>query len=215
MTKAPILITGCARSGTSMVCGVLSASGLDFGGPLYTKTRTYQPRGYWEHKAIRQKILKPLLVSLGADPRGQDPLPPRHLAPTERDLARIRKRFRMMLGTGEAYKDAKLLLTWQYWHLAFPNATWVLVRRDRMAIARSCLRTPFMKRRTYLAGWLAWVDEHLHRMEALRAAGARIIEVWPDANRPESFRDLIEGLGLEFNAAKVDEALVPTAWHTK
>lgn len=84
-----------------------------------------------------------------------------------------------------------------------------------MPIARSCLRTPFMKRRTYLAGWLDWVDEHLKRIHDLRDSGAEVIEIWPDAFDPESFRPLVEALGLTFDEAEVEKALVPDAWHTK
>ena len=72
-----------------------------------------------------------------------------------------------------------------------------------------------MKRRTYFQDWLDWVDEHLYRMQDLQEAGANVIEVWPDAFNAESFRPLVESLGLEFNAEKIDAALIPSAWHVK
>jgi len=212
--KPPVLITGCARSGTSMVCGVLHASGLDFGGPLYMKRRSYQPRGYWEHRTVREKVLKPLLVRLKADPRGQDPLPPRVIRPGEREVARFRRKVRRALGGAEAYKDAKILLTWEYWRRSFPYARWVLVRRETDAIVRSCLRAPFMKRRRTRADWTAWVEEHRQRMSDLRRSGADILEIWPDASRPYTFRDLVMELGLEYDEERVKAALVPKAWHS-
>lgn len=208
-----ILITGCARSGTSMVAGVLHASGLDFGRPLYMKRHSYQPRGFYEHKGVRELVVKPLLRQLGADPRGQNPLPARHIIALDGKAAKFAKRVRRELGKAQAYKDAKILLIWPFFHGAFPNARWVLVRRDAKAIARSCLRTKFMRRRTYYQSWLDWVEEHEERMADLKAAGADVFEIWPDPSEPESFRGLLEFCGLEFDADKVRGALVPEAWH--
>jgi len=209
-----VLITGCARSGTSMVSGVLSALGLDFGKPLHSKRRTYQPRGFFEHRHVRERVVKPMLKRLGADPLGQNPLPPRILRPSDREALALGLKVRRELGQrAQAYKDAKVLLMWPYFHKAFPDATWVLVRRDRKAIALSCQRTPFMQKRSFLAGWLEWVDEHEARMDDLRASGARVLEIWPDAGDVASFRPLVEELGLEWDEAKVEAALVPSAWH--
>jgi len=198
-----------------MVAGVLSASGLDFGGPLHSRRRKYQPQGFFEHRGIRDGIVKPLLKSLGADPVGQRPLPARFLKPTALEARTLASRIRKELDGAEAYKDAKTLLVWQYFHRAFPDATWVLVRRDARAIARSCLRTPFMKRRKYLAGWLDWVQEHEDRMEDLKISGARVLEIWPDPNEPEGFRPMIEALGLPYDSKAVASALVPEAYHLK
>lgn len=216
MTRPPlVLITGAARSGTSMVSGVLAACGLDFGGPLVDKRRKYQPRGFWEHRPVREKVLKPLLRKMGADPRGQDPLPVRGRQPSDREAARLAKRVGRKLGPARAYKDAKILLVWPWFNRAFPDATWILVRRDKKAIVRSCQRAPFMNRLTYVAGWLKWVEHHEACMDDLKASGANVIEVWPDAFDPDVFRPLVEALGLEWNEEAVRKALVPDAWHLK
>lgn len=196
-----------------MVSGVLSASGLDFGGPLHKKPRPYQPRGFFEHRGVRDLVVKPTLRKLGADPLGQHPLPPRDLSPSDREAVAFGLRVRRELGKAEAYKDAKVILLWPYFRKAFPDALWLLVRRDRKAIARSCLRTPFMRKRSFLAGWLEWAAEHEARMEDLKASGARVLEIWPDAADPGGFRETIEALGLVWDEDKVRGALVPEAWH--
>jgi hypothetical protein len=216
MSERPpmVLITGCARSGTSMVAGVLAASGLDFGGPL-VKATAHNPKGFFEHRVVRQKIVKPLLRSIGADQRGQNPLPPRHISPCKRDVAVLRARVLHELGGARAYKDAKVLLLWRYFRAAFPDAVWVLVRREPKAIARSCLRTPFMRGYGYMAGWLRWVQEHEVRMDDLRASGARVLEIWPDPHEPEGFRPIVEELGLVWNEERVRAALVPGSWSMK
>jgi hypothetical protein len=198
-----------------MVTGVLRASGLNFGtdGELYMKPRPNQPRGFLEHKAVRQKVVKPKLRQLNADPKGQRPLPPRDLNPPAQEVNVFGRKVRKKLNGAEAYKDAKCLLLWPYFHLAFPNALWILVRRERKNIARSCQRAKFMDGYTYFAGWLHWVDEHLERMADLKKAGARVVEIWPDPMEPETFRDIIEAADLTFDAEAVRAALVPEAWH--
>lgn len=216
MTERPeiVLITGAARSGTSMVAGVLQASGLDLGSPLVGATR-YNPRGFFEHRHIRQKVLKPLLKSMGCDPRGQRNLPPRSFLVAPQTAQRLRKRVRRYLGSGWGYKDAKILLTWPIWRQAFPNARWVLVRRDPAAIVKSCIRTPFMKGRTYKAGWIAWVKEHELRLDDLKNSGVKWVECWPDPDEPESFREAVEFCGLTYEPTTVATILEPGAWHRK
>ena len=197
MSNRPIvLITGAARSGTSMVAGVLHSSGLDLGGPLVGPT-AYNPRGFFEHRAIRQKVIKPLLRELGYDKRGQRKLPPRSVMVPPARIRRLARAINVHLNGGRGYKDAKLLLLWPILARAFPGARWILVRRDPKAIVDSCIRTPFMKGRTYKAGWIEWVQEHEFRMADLKASGASVVECWPDPSEPESFR----------------AALEPDAWH--
>lgn len=212
---APVFITGAARSGTSMVAGALRASGLDFGAPKYLnrKKGPNQPRGFLEHRAVKKQIIKPYLKSMGADPRGQHPLPPRRIVTVPQDAMDIRRRLPKLLGTGRAYKDAKLLLIWPAFHQAFPHAQWIIVRRDREAIAQSCERTSFMKRRQGMDAWLEWVDEHLLRIEDLKGSGASVCEIWPDPAKPETFRDVVDYLALPWDADAVAAALVPGAWH--
>lgn len=208
------LITGAARSGTSMVAGVLHASGLDLGGPLVGRS-PHNPRGFFEHRGIRQKVLKPLLRELGADPKGQRKLPPRDIPVSAGRAFRLRADVAAHLNGGRGYKDAKVLLTWPVWKAAFPDAGWIIVRRDPKAIVDSCIRTPFMKGRTYKAGWIEWVQDHEFRIGDLKAAGVRFVEIWPDPHEPESFREAIEFAGLRFNAETVAGALDPSAWHIR
>lgn len=214
MKSQIVLITGAARSGTSMVAGVLKASGLDLGSPLVKPTQ-YNPRGFFEHRHIRQKVLKPLIRRMGFDPRGQRTLPPRdhrrwlHLA------TMLRRNVIRRLRPGRGYKDAKILLTWQIWRKAFPGALWIIVRRDPKAIVDSCIRTPFMKGRKFKAGWIEWAQEHEWRIEDLKDSGVEYVEIWPDPYDPESFREVVERCGLTFEAEIVAQALEPGAWHER
>ena len=69
----PIFITGCARSGTSLVAGIIEKRGA-FGGK--TAPGNYNnEKGFFENTTIKNDVLKPYLRSLKADPMGQKPLP--------------------------------------------------------------------------------------------------------------------------------------------
>lgn len=209
-----VLITGAARSGTSMVAGALHACGLDLGKPLVGATQ-WNPNGFFEHRPIRQKVVKPLLRELGCDPRGQKKLPPRGICVPPARVARLRKTVNVRLNGGWGYKDAKLLLLWPIFRAAFPDARWVLVRRDPKEIVDSCIRTPFMRGRMYKAGWIEWVQEHELRMDDLKASGVPLCEIWPDPTEPESFREVVEFCGLPFDRRAVGRSLKPDAWHVR
>lgn len=209
-----VFITGAARSGTSMVAGVLKACGLDLGGPLVKATR-HNPRGFFEHRAIRQKVIKPLLRAHGWDPRGQRKLPPRDMTFSAAQVAQLRRAIRVRLDGGRGYKDAKVLLVWPLFRAAFPDARWVLVRRDPKEIVASCIRTPFMKGRKYKQGWIEWVQEHEFRMEDLKASRANLVEVWPDPDEVGSFREAVAHAGLRWDPGAVRRALQPSAWHRR
>ena len=211
-----VLITGCARSGTSMVAGVLQACGLDLGpeDELVGPTR-WNPNGFKEHKKIRQKVLKPLLRELGADPRGQGRLPPRGAMVLPARVAKLRRAVNVRLNGGRGYKDAKVLLVWRIFYRAFPAARWILVRRDPMGIVDSCIRCDFMTGRKYKAGWISWMQEHELRMADLKASGANVVEVWPDPDEVESFKPAIKQAGVVWDEKAIRGALVPDAWHRR
>jgi hypothetical protein len=71
--REPILITGCARSGTSMVAGVINRCGA-FGGKMSGPNSNNQ-KGMFENAVIRNSIVKPYLRQIGVDHLGQYPLP--------------------------------------------------------------------------------------------------------------------------------------------
>lgn len=199
-----IFITGCARSGTSLTTKILKELGCNLGiGRINT---------LYENVEVRENVLKPYLRFLGADPMGQDPLPQEPLLP-QHDLG---DQVRFALGEPEepwAYKDAKLTLVWREWSRHFPEAKWVLVRRERSKIVDSCMRTSFMRAFTSRSGWEGWVDAHEERFEAMQHLD--LIEVWPQAivDDPEAFCPVATFCGLTFDRDKVEAAIERSAWH--
>jgi len=144
--KEPILITGCARSGTSMVAGIINKCQV-FGGDMSGPNRN-NAKGMFENAYIRNNILKPYLRQMEVDPLGQYPLPDidNLLIPSslKKDVEQV------MINQGYTngpwmYKGAKMCLTWPAWHHAFPNAKWIIVRRRIGDIVNSCIRTGFMR----------------------------------------------------------------------
>jgi len=193
------LVTGAARSGTSLTTAILAAHGARLG----------HVNGLNEHTGVREGVLKPLLRAAGADPLGQWPLPSLQDLPDASDL---RRDVLAALGPADTYKDAKLCLTWLCWHRAFPDARWIVVRRDANAIAASCMRTAFMRAYDTAAGWREWVRAHEMQFNAMRSAGLDMVEVWPDPADPETFRPAVEHAGHAFDVDKARACIDPGLW---
>lgn len=198
-----ILVTGAARSGTSLVTKILQAHGAWLGQPGHVNQ-------LYENTAIRQRILKPYLLRVGADPLGQRVLPDVARLPVHGGLLHAVRAVLMggREGAKLAYKDAKLCLVWPAWHQAFPKAKWIVVRRKRQDIISSCERTHFMRHRT---NWGEWVDQHELRFQQMRGGGLDLVEIWPSEfiSDPEKFRPVCDHAGLDFDPAKVTAAIDP------
>lgn len=214
----PILITGAARSGTSMVAGIVDTCG-SFGGDI-TGPTPYNQKGQFENTYIRQNIVKPYLRLLGVDPLGQSPLPDiNNLIPWPNLAQDVRSTFKREGYRGKApfyYKGAKMCLLWPLWHKAFPQAKWIIVRRKPEDIVASCMRTPFMRAYKSMVGWMQWVLEHEKRFEEMKNAGLDITEVW-SSDLIEGDFSMIAGFvnqvdGLQWNESDVREFVTPSLW---
>jgi hypothetical protein len=172
-SKRPVLVTGVPRSGTSLTMGLLAQAGLWTGttvpgGPP-------NPKGFFENARVREGLTKPVLQRLmAADPLGVQALPDPDLRFAGPHWARLVSQILADDGhDGRAawgVKDAKLTLLWPLWAEAFPDAHWVIVIREREAVVRSCLRTPFMRRHSGdPAFWRLFHDAYRGRQAALAA----------------------------------------------
>jgi len=199
-----ILITGCARSGTSLTAAICRALGASLGA-----TNTLN-----ECVAIRDGVVKPYIRALGCDPLCQHPIPTPDRARAH-PLPRLREAVLAHLpGRRPCYKGAKMCHIWPLWASAFPEARWVIVRRDRDRIVDSCLRTPFMRAYDTREGWERWHDVHLARFAEMREA-LTVIEVWPDRemSQPEPYREMADFLGLAYRVGDVRGQIRPALWH--
>ena len=203
-----IFITGAARSGTSLTTKILQSHGLNLGAAGSINS-------LYENLDIRENVIKPYLESMGADRLGQDPLPDiARLPPFKNFREEILKLFHVLPTEPFGYKDAKLTLIWPILVEAFPEAKYVIVRRDTEKIIDSCLRTSFMRSHKDREGWGGWVDHHLVQFGHIRES-VEAMEIWPEnyIAKPEAFRAVANFCGLEFDAEKVTKALNMEQWH--
>jgi len=228
--KEPILITGCARSGTSLIAGVINICGA-FGGRM-SGPNLDNAKGMFENNQIRNGMVKPFLASLGVDQLGQFPLPNTEGMPIPSEWSSVIEQIMIDEGYTDGpwmYKDAKVCLMWPVWHDAFPNAKWVIVRRKTPDIINSCIRTGFMRAFTSpnmqksvgakdaYEGWYWWVKQHEARFAEMIEAGLQIKQVWPERMVERDYRqtqDLIEWLGLEWDN-KIFDFIEPKLWKSR
>lgn len=211
--KDPIIITGCARSGTSMIAGLIEIAGAN-GGKTCGATR-FNKRGQFENVDIINTVQKPYLERIGADPMGQYPLPEYvQLETDDGRRAKVRAIARDQgISDGEPwyFKDAKAAIDWTVWNEAFPNAKWVIVRRSKDQIIKSCERTSFMRKRK---DWGAWVDFHEARFADMHAS-LKAFGIWPSmvmAGDLSPVVDLMDWLGLEIDESKARAFIDPSLY---
>ena len=227
---SPILITGAARSGTSMIAGIINLCGA-FGGNMTGPTRNNQ-KGMFENAAIRDTIVKPFLRQLGVDSLGQYPLPKTESLLIPRDWKQqvedvMRKEG--YAGGPWMYKGAKSCLLWPVWHYAFPDAKWIIVRRRTGDIVRSCIRTAFMRAfrleenrkavgvSTEEEGWIWWVRQHEKRFVEMIEAGLNVKIIWPHRMVYGDYKqvyEMLDWLGLEWKTEIVD-FIDPKLWKAR
>lgn len=218
-TQSPIIITGAARSGTSLISGVINICGA-FGGVTAGPTINNQ-KGMFENGLIKKSLNKEYLAGIGADPRGQYPLP---------DVSKMyipvdwKDKVHSILKTQGYdkgpwyYKSATNSHIWPIWNYAFPNAKWIIVRRKSSDIAESCLKTGFMNAYSNYEDWIKWVNWHEDRFVEMVQAGVNVKQIWPERlmkGNYEQLYEVIEWLGLEWKPTEVMEFIEPKLWKSK
>lgn len=228
-TNSPTIIVGAARSGTSMVAGVINICGAWKGktvGP-----GKYNAKGMFENHELREKVLKPLLHNMGVDKLGQYPLPETKDVIIPHDLQdwiiKIIKRQGWKEEQPWMWKCAKACLIWPGWVYAFPDAKWIIVRRKTPDIINSCIRTGFMNKyarpeiqkkigvKNEKEGWLYWVRKHEEKFIEIIQEGVNVKVVWPE--RMVNFdyyqmQETIEWLGLTWRPKEVMDFISPKLW---
>jgi len=127
------------------------------------------------------------------------------------------------------YKSSLLCKTWPVWNYAYPNAKWVIVRRNKDDIVQSCLKTAYMYKfkssrnlkvlnlTTESAGWDYWVDQHNKLFVTMMENGLNCRIIWPERmvyGDYEQIYELIEWLGLAWSNNIYSE-IDPLLWHTR
>lgn len=216
----PILITGSARSGTSLVGGIFSRLGV-YGGKMKIGNR-WNPKGYFENTHLRDKVMKPYLEDCGLDIRMQASIPDRKNIKSFRHLKMIfisSLYEQGYLGGHWFYKHAGLALTWPLFHVHFPEASWIFVKRDIPSIVKSLMATAFMRAFKTEAEWEMWVGEFYKSLEEMQEAGldVRTIEVNKIiAGDLSEVQNASEEIGIVWSKDKlrrIQEFIEPELWH--
>ena len=209
-----IFVSGCARSGTSLVAGIINRCGA-FGGNFPPSSR-YNQQGIHENFMIQKHLIKKYLKYINCDELGQYPLPNTDILPSIMDL--YKKFYGIMeyegyLGGPVFYKDAKLALIWPLWIDAFPNAQWVLVKRDIKEIIQSCKNAFFMITFNTEEHWESWINEYWDRLEtAKKHINYREIEADTIIKGDlEEIKDTIKWLGLTWTE-EAEKFINPALW---
>lgn len=211
ITTSPILVTGCGRSGSSMVAGVFKICGA-FTGTLDGDNKSF------ENVHIRDEIVKPYLQSINTDPGCQYPLPDIKHLPIPVDWG---KQVAICLAKDGynngpwTYKSSSSSLIWPIWHYAYPNAKWVIVRRRTGDIVRSCMKTNFMKAfrstqtqqsigvKDVVEGWKWWVHQYEQRFVEMITEGLNCRVIWPERMVWGDYQQMfetIDWLGLKWKS---------------
>jgi hypothetical protein len=176
-------------------------------------------KGQFENTYIREHVTKPYLRHVGLDPLCQRPLPDSGNLIAYPELYTKVKTAIIHDGYKDGpwfYKGAKMCLLWPLWHEAFPGARWIIVRRDPLEIAESCMRTSFMRAYKKIDGWLGWVKVHEKCFAEMKAAGLDVTEVWSRdliEGRLDIMRDFVGSVeGLTWREDKVKDFITPGLW---
>lgn len=231
-TDSPIMIVGCARSGTSMVAGTIHTCGAWKGNTVGSSK--WNAKGMFENGSLRNKFLKTILHAMGVDKMGQFPLPETKDVFIPHDFREgVLSEIERQGWTPDKpwmWKCAKMALIWPVWNYAFPNSKWVIVRRKTPDIIHSCMHTGFMNAYANKEvqkkagvdneydGWLQWVHKHEEKFVEIHQSEINAKEIWPqrmvDGNY-QQMKELIEWLGLEWKGQKVMEFIEPKLWKAR
>ena len=219
--QSPILVTGCPRSGTSIIAAVMSQCGAFIGD--ITK------RSMFENCQIYDKIVKPYFRKIKADPKEQYPLPDLNTISIPIDWRQKVEQVMLDQGYEEGiwmYKGTGMSLIWPVWDYAFPNAKWIIVRRKTSDIIQSCLKTGYMNAfsdeeirncvnvASEKDGWLWWIHRHEERFTEMITEGLNCKIVWPERMVDGDYQQLHEVLdwvGLRWKS-EVLHYIDPLLW---
>ena len=220
MFSKPIFITGLPRTGTSLMAGILAEHGVFTGDTISPSIDN--AKGFFEHKNIREKVIKPILSINGFDPLGVKKLPPIGFSPkvankSGQDLRQIF--YKLLKADGYkndsiwAYKDAKILLMWRMFHEAFPEANWIITKRSTKGFIDSCLRTSFMSQHsTDTEFWGSYSIEMNSRINDLHRELSSVFFVNIDsviAGDYSQLKEVLDGCKIEFSEKLVESFVTP------
>lgn len=213
---SPILVTGAARSGTSMIGGIINLCGA-FSGVTISPNKDIR-KSTFENINILNTIVKPYLVECGLDVNGQFPLPDvSNLNIPVSFGVKVLKAIEEEGYNGGLwmYKGTIMSLMYPVWDYAFPNAKWIIVRRKDDDIVESCMHTSYMKAfddsnnlkaiglTDKKDAWYWWVRQHNRRFAEMVEKGLNCKQIHPERmvyGDYSQIQEMLDWLGLTWNS---------------
>lgn len=219
----PIIIAGMYRGGTSLTTAAFALSGAWTGFTM--EGNKFNPKGYFENEAFKSVIHLMLEISGYND---SDDLPPENL-PALRPVSRLHHIIEtLMLSEGYTggpwvIKNPKVPFLWQYFDQIYPDAKWVIVRRNLDKVAESMGRVNVLSVPP-ISGSMS--PERLRRVaDIYNMRLDRIVRSLPKERYREinsedvvlesfsTLRETVEWAGLEFNEQAVSDFIEPSYFH--
>lgn len=203
-----------------MVAGALGISGAWLGLTV-PGGGIENPKGFFENIFLREAVNKQILTFSGADPLGVKSLPNLGQLPEITNLDQLIRSNLEREGYDFQrrwlFKEPKLTLIWPNFANFFPNAHWVIVRREKSQIVQSCLHTSFMRRQNSdPVFWQLWVEQYLSRLKILKQTELQWTEIWPQKFIEGDFSELfalVQKLDLNWREEALHEFITPEYWH--
>jgi len=207
----PIFITGCQRSGLSMVAGVFDCCGAWLG----VNGERGPRQDAFENVRLTDGLVLPYLQMTGLPENGSCPV----LSMIKGNhwiMPKWAERVGEVLGERRtegvwAYKSFRIALMWRQWARAFPGAWWIIVRRNQADLANSCIKTGYMKQFQSLPDWVDWAEGWSSLLDDVEAnIQDSIYCVWPFKffqGDLSEIRGAVEGSGLTWNEEAVHNFL--------
>jgi hypothetical protein len=203
-----------------MTAGIFEACGAIPAGEICGPT-PWNGKGQFENRALINNVIKPYLSSIGCDPMGQWPLPETAKCTPDPEL---RQKMVQHMGGAEFdldgnpwfLKGAKFCLIWPAIHAAWPEAKWIITRRDAKGIIGSCLKAPFMKAFDDRRGWQSWIYAHEEKFNEMFKAGLDIKTVDTQRTANGEFGHVkvaVEHCCLTWNPEAVGRFVDKNLWH--
>lgn len=210
--NVPIFITGCGRSGASMIAGLFNICGAFIG-------NVGEKNGHYENQSIISRLVNPYMLEMRYNLNHQFPLPDsKHmLIPSDwRERVLSLMKLDGYVSGPWIVKGAFLTTLWPIWRYAFPEAKWVFIRRRTGDVINSYTKTNYMttfKRPENIAavggktehdGWAWLIKQYEARFIDIIDSGANYQIVWPERMAYHDYiqiRETIDWLGLSWSGA--------------
>lgn len=207
--KQLILVTGVERSGSTLISRVLQLCEANAG-------QTNKMRENVSLRALTQRYLNSVSNSCFMPDLTNMEIPDNWDSLVSEAL----KNEKVPESMPFMFKYSGIAQMWPVWHIYYPNAKWIIVRRRTGDILNSLMETAYMKRFKDMRNiqlvnaanekeaWLWWVhcyEDLFREMVATKDLDYRII--WPERMRDGDFeqvKEMVSWCGLKWNEEVVD-----------